>query len=64
MTSPQLVMNFMDYNGIFKMNQPKKFNFAKISFKTHDSMKKFINMCIKHYNLKNTTSLPSTTLIR
>ena len=42
-------------------NKPKKFNFAKISFKTHDSMKKFISLCIKHYNLKDIKSLPSTT---
>ena len=39
----------------------KKYNFAKISFKTHDSMKKYINLCIKHYNLKGTDTLPSST---
>ena len=44
-------------------NKPKQYNFAKISFKTHDSMKKFINMCIKHYNLKDNKSLPDTTSI-
>ena len=42
-------------------NKPKQFNFAKLSFKTHDSMKKYINLLIKHYNLKDTKSLPSTT---
>ena len=42
-------------------NKPKKFNFAKISFKTHDSMKKYTSLLIKHYNLKDTKSLPSTT---
>ena len=42
-------------------NKPKKYNFAKISFKTHDTMKKYINLCIKHYNLKDTDSLPSST---
>ena len=46
----------------YSENQPKKFNFAK-SFKTHDSMKKFINMCIKHYNLKNTKSLKDTNAV-
>jgi len=42
-------------------NKPKQFNFAKLSFKTHDSMKKYINLLIKHYNIKDTKSLPSTT---
>jgi DNA polymerase elongation subunit (family B) len=42
-------------------NKPKQFNFVKLSFKTHDSMKKYINLLIKHYNLKDTKSLPSTT---
>ena len=42
-------------------NKPKQFNFAKLSFKTHDSMKKYISLLIKHYNLKDIKSLPSST---
>ena len=59
--SPQLCNEFYGLQWDVEKNKIKKYNFVKISFKTHDSMKKFINMCIKHYNLKDTKSLPSTT---
>ena len=57
----ELCNEFYGLQWDIKLNKLKKYNFAKILFKTHDSMKKFSNLCIKHYNLKDTKFLPSST---
>ena len=60
---PELCNEFYGLQWNIQENKPKKFYFAKLSFKTHDSMKKYINLLIKHYNLKDTTSLKDTTAV-
>ena len=57
----ELCNEFYGLQWDIKLNKLKKYNFAKVLFKTHDSMKKFGNLCMKHYNLKDTKSLPSST---
>jgi len=56
-----------DFYGVHwnpNINNIQKFNFLKISMKTHDSMKKIILLAKKHYNLKeyNPTSKLGTRL--
>ena len=43
-----------------KNNMIQKFNFSKICFKTHDSMKKFITLTKKHYNLKDYSDISTS----
>lgn len=57
---PELCNEFYGLQWNIQENKPKQFTFAKISFKTHDSMKKYINLLIKHYNLKDLKSLKDT----
>jgi DNA polymerase elongation subunit (family B) len=43
-----------------KNNKKKLYNFVKLSFRTHDSMKKFISATTKHYNRKVYQNLSGT----
>ena len=43
-----------------KNNKKKLYNFAKLSFRTHDSMKKFIALTTKHYNRKESENISGT----
>ena len=43
-----------------KNNMIQKYNFSKLCFKTHDSMKKFISQTKKHYNRKEYSDISTS----
>jgi DNA polymerase elongation subunit (family B) len=63
----QKVDIFKEFYGLqwdIKNNMIQKYNFSKICFKTHDSMKKFINLTKKHYNLKEYSNISTSAKYR